>query len=70
MVVSALDNQEMKVDLAVTLTKIRWSHRKEGTENMTSAEEKNDHEFLTEEDESLFETIESEMRDVLTKQWL
>ena len=34
MVISQLDDQEMKVESAVTMTKIRWSRRKQGTDNM------------------------------------
>ena len=66
MVVTPLDDQEMKVEADVTLTKIRWSRRKQGTDEMTSAQEKSEHVPETVEEQLISEALEAEMRDVLS----
>ena len=53
MVVSPLDDQEMKVEAAVTMTKIRWSRRKQGTDDMTAAQEKKEYVTETYEEQSI-----------------
>ena len=50
MVVSALSSQEMQVEASVSLTKIRWARRKEGSEGMTVAEAAAEIEAPTEEE--------------------
>ena len=66
MVVSQLNDQEMKVESAVTLMKIRWSRRSQGTDGMTANQEKHEYVTPTEEESSLSEALESEARDVLS----
>ena len=65
MVVSTLNDQEMQVEASVTLTKIRWAKRKSGTEGMTEAEARAEVEPPTEEEETLADMLEDEMRDVV-----
>ena len=66
MVMSDLDENEMKVEANVTMTKVRWSRSKKGVQDMTEEEVRAEVDPVTEEEESLAEAIESEMRDVLT----
>ena len=47
------------------MTKLRWARRKAGAEGMTVAEEAAEMEAPTEEEETLAEALENEMRDVM-----
>ena len=65
MVMGSLSQQEMDVESAVTMTKVRWSRRKKGVETLTEKQAGNEYEPLSEEQETLAETLETEARDVL-----
>ena len=56
----------MRVESAVMVMKIRWSRRKEGTDNMTAEQERREHIPETEEEQCLHDAMESKMRDVLS----
>ena len=49
----------------MTLTKVRWSRRKNGIEYMTESQSRADVETQTEEEESLAEALATEMRYVM-----
>ena len=66
MVVSKLDNEEMKVESSVTMTKIRWSRHKMGVDNWTEEQAKNEYVAPTVEEEALEDALESEARDVMS----
>ena len=69
MVASKLDIQEMQVEAAVTMTKIRWSRRKEGVEDLTQEQQdvmEEDMDMENQEDMDIAEAIEAEARDVVS----
>ena len=70
MVVSDLDREEMEVEAGVTMTKIRWSKRSRGVEDLTGRQaEMEEKEYpVTEEEQSLTERLEAESRDVLNNE--
>ena len=65
MVVSSLEEQEMQVEASVTATKIRWSRMRKGT--MDQCEKEIEIEPTTEEEETLADLMECELRDVLSQ---
>ena len=65
MIVTKLDDEEMRVEASVTMTKIRWARKKMGVEDMTEEQAAMEYVAPTEEEQSLEDLIESEMRDVL-----
>ena len=68
MVVSPLDDKEMEIEATVTMTKLRWGRIKSGVDEMTASQEKNDHVPPTEEEESLDDALEAEIRDVMNNE--
>ena len=73
MVLSDLDPEEMQVEATVTLTKIKWSRRSRGVDNMTDkaiAKEEEDvglDKML--EQERLDELLNEEARDLIDPDW-
>ena len=67
MVVSKLDKEEMFVEENATMTKIRWAKRKMGAEGMTAKHEKEELDPMTEEETTLMEALDRELRDVLSE---
>ena len=66
MVVSPLDLTEMKVEMAVTLTKIRWGMWSKDQVNLTSPEIVRQEAEEPEEEKVEREDLEAEMRDVVS----
>ena len=67
MVTAALDKEEMLVEQNVTMTKIRWSKMKTGTEGLTARQEEAELDDYTEEQMTLADALERESRDMLDK---